>query len=280
MFNIQRIDVKDKNAKNKFFTSFQNTGFAVIENHDISFDLIDNVYSEWEQFFNSEEKINYKFDTNSQDGFFPFKTENAKGQSLKDLKEFFHIYSWGRYPEELSNKTLDLYAQLLELTGTLLGWIQVETPRDVSSLFSMPLPDMVTDSKTNLLRIIHYPPIDGKEEDGAVRGSAHEDINLITLLVAGTQPGLQVQDTNGNWHDISCDPGCLAINAGDMLQEASHGYFPSTTHQVINPDDQIDNKSRFSMPLFLHPRDEVVLSKKYTAKEYLDERLREIGLKE
>ena len=144
----------------------------------------------------------------------------------------------------------------------------------------MPLPDMVTDSKTNLLRIIHYPPLDGKEEDGAVRGSAHEDINLITLLVAGTQPGLQVQDTNGNWHDISCDPGCLAINAGDMLQEASHGYFPSTTHQVINPDNQIDNKSRFSMPLFLHPRDEVVLSKKYTAKEYLDERLREIGLKE
>ena len=156
----------------------------------------------------------------------------------------------------------------------------METPRDVSSLFSMPLPDMVTDSKTNLLRIIHYPPIDGKEEDGAVRGSAHEDINLITLLVAGTQPGLQVQDTNGNWHDISCDPGCLAINAGDMLQEASNGYFPSTTHQVINPDNQIDNKSRFSMPLFLHPRDEVVLSKKYTAKEYLDERLREIGLKE
>ena len=175
---------------------------------------------------------------------------------------------------------MDLYAQLLELTGTLLGWIQVETPRDVSSLFSMPLPDMVTDSKTNLLRIIHYPPLDGKEEDGAVRGSAHEDINLITLLVAGTQPGLQVQDTNGNWHDISCDPGCLAINAGDMLQEASNGYFPSTTHQVINPDNHIDNKSRFSMPLFLHPRDEVVLSKKYTAKEYLDERLREIGLKE
>ena len=101
----------------------------------------------------------------------------------------------------------------------------------------------------------------------------------LSLLEQAAQ-SLQIQDTKGNWHDISCDPGCLAINAGDMLQEASHGYFPSTTHQVIYPDNQIDNKSRFSMPLFLHPRDEVVLSKKYTAKEYLDERLREIGLKE
>ena len=278
--NVRKVNYKDQNAPYEFTRSLRQTGFTVLTDHPVDMNLIETVYSEWADFFSSDNKNKYPYDPVRQDGFFPFKTENAKGQSLKDLKEFFHIYSWGRYPEELSNKTLDLYAQLLELTGTLLGWIQVETPRDVSSLFSMPLPDMVTDSKTNLLRIIHYPPIDGKEEDGAVRGSAHEDINLITLLVAGTQPGLQVQDTNGNWHDISCDPGCLAINAGDMLQEASNGYFPSTTHQVINPDNQIDNKSRFSMPLFLHPRDEVVLSKKYTAKEYLDERLREIGLKE
>lgn len=278
--NVRKVNYKDQNAAHEFTRSLRQTGFSVLTDHPVDMNLIETVYSEWADFFSSDNKNKYPYDPVRQDGFFPFKTENAKGQSLKDLKEFFHIYSWGRYPEELSNKTLDLYAQLLELTATLLGWIQVETPRDVSSLFSMPLPDMVTDSKTNLLRIIHYPPLDGKEEDGAVRGSAHEDINLITLLVAGTQPGLQVQDTNGNWHDISCDPGCLAINAGDMLQEASHGYFPSTTHQVINPDNQIDNKSRFSMPLFLHPRDEVVLSKKYTAKEYLDERLREIGLKE
>ena len=278
--NVRKVNYKDQNAPYEFTRSLRQTGFTVLTDHPVDMNLIETVYSEWADFFSSDNKNKYPYDPVRQDGFFPYKTENAKGQSLKDLKEFFHIYSWGRYPEELSNKTLDLYAQLLELTATLLGWIQVETPRDVSSLFSMPLPDMVADSKTNLLRIIHYPPLDGKEEDGAVRGSAHEDINLITLLVAGTQPGLQVQDTNGNWHDISCDPGCLAINAGDMLQEASHGYFPSTTHQVINPDNQIDNKSRLSMPLFLHPRDEVVLSKKYTAKEYLDERLREIGLKE
>ena len=174
--------------------------------------------------------------------------------------------------------TLKLYDKLVELTSTLLGWIEDQTPDQVKSNFSMPLKGMIKESKRNLLRIIHYPPLDGKEQEGAKRGAAHEDINLITVLVAGTQPGLQVQDTYGSWHDVSSDPGCLAVNIGDMLQEASGGYYPSTTHQVINPGSRIINESRYSMPLFLHPRDDVRLSKKYTAGQYLDQRLREIGL--
>ena len=80
--------------------------------------------------------------------------------------------------------------------------------------------------------------------------------------------------------NVSCDQGSLAINSGDMLHEISGKYFPSTTHRVINPNDKIKNKSRYSMPLFLHPKDEVVLSSRYTARQYLDERLKEIGLKD
>ena len=99
----------------------------------------------------------------------------------------------------------------------------------------MPLPDMIKDSTSHLLRIIHYPPLNGTEQMGAIRGGAHEDINLITLLVAGTEPGLQVKDLDGNWHNVSCDQGSLAINSGDMLHEISGKYFPSTTHRVINP---------------------------------------------
>ena len=277
--NVRKVNYKDQNAPHEFTRSLRQTGFTVLTDHPVDMNLIETVYSEWTDFFSSDHKHKYPYDPIRQDGFFPFKTENAKGQSLKDLKEFFHIYSWGRYPEELSNNTRNLYDQLIELTSTLLGWIQEQTPEDVRSLFSIPLPEMIVDSKTNLLRIIHYPPLNGNEQDGAIRGAAHEDINLITLLVAGTQPGLQVKDTYGNWHDVSCDPGCLAINTGDMLQEASKGYFPSTTHQVINPGNNIENESRFSMPLFLHPRDEVVLSDSYTARSYLDERLQEIGLK-
>ena len=277
--NVRKVNYKDENAPREFTRSLRQTGFSVLTDHPIDMSLIETVYSEWAAFFGSNKKDKYLFDPTKQDGYFPFMTENAKGQSIKDLKEFFHIYSWGRYPEELSNNTRNLYDQLIELTSTLLGWIQEQTPEDVRSLFSIPLPEMIVDSKTNLLRIIHYPPLNGNEQDGAIRGAAHEDINLITLLVAGTQPGLQVKDTYGNWHDVSCDPGCLAINTGDMLQEASKGYCPSTTHQGINPGNNIENESRFTIPRFLHPRDEVVLSDSYTARSYLDERLQEIGLK-
>ena len=277
--NVRTVNYTDSNAAHEFTRSLRQTGFSVLTHHPVPIELVDQVYAEWADFFSSESKINYLFDPDKQDGFFPIGSESAKGYSTKDLKEFYHIYPWGRYPNEISGATSELYGHLVELTSVLLGWIQDETPDHVKSLFSIPLPEMIKRSKTNLLRILHYPPLDGGEEPEAIRGAAHEDINLITLLVAGTQPGLQVQDLNNKWHDVPCDHGSLAINGGDMLQEASSGYFPSTTHQVINPGDGIQNESRYSMPLFLHPRDEVVLSDRYTAREYLDERLVEIGLR-
>ena len=119
--NVRKVNYKDETAPREFTRSLRQTGFSVLTDHPIDMSLIETVYSEWADFFSSDNKNKYPYDPVRQDGFFPFKTENAKGQSLKDLKGFFHIYSWGRYPEELSNKTLDLYAQLLELTATLLG---------------------------------------------------------------------------------------------------------------------------------------------------------------
>ena len=278
--NVRTINYKDSNNSHEFTRSLRQTGFGVLNNHPIDLNLIYDVYNEWEKFFNGKDKKKYLFDSVKQDGFFPLGTENAKGAAISDIKEFYHFYQWGRLPSDLSSNTEKLYKELVSLTSTLLHWIQDETPEHIKSLFSAPLPDMIIDSKTHLLRIIHYPPLDGTEEPDAIRGAAHEDINLITLLVAGTEPGLQVQDINGNWHDVSCDPGSLAINSGDMLQEISGGYFPSTTHRVVNPSNNIENKSRFSMPLFLHPRDDIILSKRYTARKYLDERLKEIGLKD
>ena len=278
--NVQKVNYRNPNAASDFTKSLKHTGFSVITNHPIEKSLINSIYEEWSSFFKNNKKFQYLFNKKNQDGYFPLGTENAKGTSIKDLKEFFHVYPWGQYPSELSDSTWILYDKLLKLTSILLGWIQENTPENIKSQFSMPLPEMIIDSKTNLLRILHYPPLDGKEEKGAIRGAAHEDINLITVLVAGTQPGLQVQDIHGLWHDVPCDPGCLAVNTGDMLQEVSQGFFPSTTHQIINPGNKIKNKSRYSMPLFLHPRNDVRLSKKYTAQQYLEKRLHEIGLKE
>ena len=276
--DILTINYNDSDADRLFEESLKNTGFAVIKDHPIDKDLIGEVYKEWENYFSSESKNDYMFDEVKQDGYFPYLTENAKGSTAKDLKEFYHIYEWGRKPHMIGPKTMFLYRELTNVASTLLSWIQKNSPENVSKLFSVPLKDMIYKSQYNLLRIIHYPPLPGNEELNSIRAAAHEDINLLTVLVAGSQPGLQVLDNNESWLDVTTDKNTIVINSGDMLNMASDNYYPSTTHRVINPDPD-SNVSRYSMPLFLHPRDEVVLNKNYTAGSYLQERLEEIGLK-
>ena len=276
--DILTINYNDSDADRLFEKSLKNTGFAVIKDHPIDKDLIGEVYKEWENYFSSESKNDYMFDEVKQDGYFPYLTENAKGSTAKDLKEFYHIYEWGRKPHMIGPKTMYLYKELTNIASTLLSWIQKNSPENVSKLFSVPLKDMIYKSQYNLLRIIHYPPLSGNEELNSIRAAAHEDINLLTVLVAGSQPGLQVLDNNENWLDVTTDKNTIVINSGDMLNMASDNYYPSTTHRVINPDPH-SNVSRYSMPLFLHPRDEVVLNENYTAGTYLQERLEEIGLK-
>ncbi len=163
------------------------------------------------------------------------------------------------------------------MADKLLSEINFHSPNDVQKGYSMPLNEMIKNSSTNLLRVIHYPPLNDNIDPSAIRAGAHEDINLITLLVAGSEPGLQVLSQDGKWVDVSTSSDYIVVNIGDMLQECSGGYFPSTTHRVVNPSEK--NMSRYSMPFFVHARDEVMLSKKYTAKSYLEERLKEIGLK-
>ena len=144
----------------------------------------------------------------------------------------------------------------------------------------MPLKEMIEDTERNLLRVINYPPLKDINTHGAIRAQEQAEINLITLLVAATQPGLQVKNSKGKWIHVKSNPGQLNINTGDMLQECSDGYFPSTIHRVTNPKEENKHKARLSMPVFIHPNDKVVLSKEYTAKSYLEKRLKEIGLKE
>ena len=135
---------------------------------------------------------------------------------------------------------------------------------------------MLQGSEHTLLRVLHYPPLRGDEVPQAVRAAAHTDINLLTLLPAATEPGLQILAKEGHWIDVPCDHGLLIVNIGDMLAEASGQYFPSTVHQVLNPVGGDRSKSRISLPLFLHPRRDVRLSERYTVGSYFDERLREL----
>ena len=277
MKEILQIDYQSKTAPLEFVKSLSNTGFAIIYNHNIDKKLIDNVYSDWKSFFKTKNKHTYLFDYEKQDGYFPFKSENAQGYKYKDLKEFFHIYRWGRYPSEISNKTKQIHKELLSLGSQMLDYLDEYAPQRIREKFSMKLSDMINDSGQNLLRVIHYPPVEFKDiEGGAIRAAAHTDINLITILIA--EPGLQVLDQDEKWVNVELPKNSIVVNIGDMLKECSQGFYKSTVHRVVNPDSNA-NISRYSMPLFIHPRDEVKLSKRFTAKEYLENRLKQIGLK-
>ena len=275
---IETVDYTASDAGDRLARSLRETGFAVLANHPIRADRIDEAYALWGGFFASDSKLNYLRDYEKQDGYFPFKSEHAKDAQKKDLKEFYHVYPWGRVPEDLEAFTRQLYADLTAIGIELLSWLDQLMPDEISASLSMPLQEMMQASQQSLLRILHYPPVSAEEDAAAIRAAAHEDINLITLLLAGSQPGLQARDKQGQWHDVPCDPGMITINNGDMLSLATKGYFPSTTHRVINPDDKL-NLSRYSMPMFLHPHPDVKLRQDFTAEAFLQERLKEIGLK-
>ena len=277
--NVEMVDYQSPDAAASMRRSLHETGFAVLYNHPISPERIEQIYQGWGAFFAGDEKFDYAVQPPRHDGYFAFRSENAKDSAVKDLKEFYHVYPESPLPDALNGETTSIYNDLLNLGQEVLSWIQHETPSDVAESFSMPLDEMMTDSQQSLLRILHYPPVSEVDaEPDAVRAAAHEDINLITLLLSGSKPGLQAMDSEGNWHDVSCDAGMITINNGDMLAMASGNYYPSTTHRVVNPDAG-QNVSRYSMPMFLHPRPDVFLQPGTTADDYLQQRLREIGLK-
>ena len=277
---VKTIDYRSTQAAEDFSDSLRETGFSVLTNHPISQDLVETVYQDWQEFFKNESKFNYLFNPNEirQRGYFPFKSENAKGYSPKDLKEFYHYSNEKYLPKKMGNSTQLLLEEMSRLGQEILNWVEKALPLDLARGLSMPLHQMIQKSDMTLIRILHYPPILNKEEEGAVRAAAHEDIDLLTILPAATAPGLQVLDSKGKWHEVSCDYGTLIFNAGDMLQMTTKGYYKSTTHRVVNPAGEAAHKARYSLPLFLHPRSEVCLSEAHTAGSYLAERLAELGL--
>lgn len=273
------VDYQAEDAKQQFVRSLRETGFGVLKNHPIQQQMVADIYETWQDFFNSDQKNQFTFNKDTQDGFFPSTvSEVAKGFKKKDIKEYFHYYPWGQCPEELKAQLQNYYEQANALAEELLSWVEELSPSDVAEGYKEALSNMIKNSEQTLLRVLHYPPLDGSEEPDAIRAAAHEDINLLTILPAANEPGLQVKGKDGSWIDVPCDFGNLIVNIGDMLQEASGGYFPSTTHRVINPEGSDQTRARISLPLFLHPRPNVVLSDRYTAGSYLTERLKELGV--
>lgn len=273
------VDYRSPEAPKQFAESLRELGFAVLANHPLNQKLIDDAYSEWEAFFAGKDKENYAFNAETHDGFInTVLSETAKGNDKKDLKEFYHYYPWGRCPNYLRPTTQKLYDGLEKLSVELLLWIQNHMPSDIQKQLSMPLGEMIQDSPKTLFRLIHYPPLRGDEPADAMRAAAHEDIDLLTLLVAASEPGLQVKNKQGEWLDVPTRKDWIIVNTGDMLAECTNDFYKATTHRVKNPTGEAAKKSRLSMPIFLHPRNEVILSQRHTGASYREERFKELGL--
>ncbi len=274
---VPTIEYSSPSAGRDFSAALHDTGFAVLSGHPLPADLLERLYDGWRAFFlgNGQRRFlnsNYVC-AGPEYGYFPPEvSETAVGHTARDLKEFYQVVPGCPLPATIAADTFRYFDRAFELGVRLLGWLQDCAPGVALETLSEPLPGMLS-PQASLLRILHYPPLRGDERPAALRAAPHEDINLITLLPVSEQPGLQVQDTAGNWIDVSARRGELIINSGDMLQEATRGYFPSTTHRVDNPGDRIANESRISVPFFLTPRADVVLSARYTAASYLAERL-------
>ena len=238
---------------------------------------VERIYTTWRNYFAEGVGSEFEMDPMRQDGYFALEqAESAKGQVLRDHKEYFQFYDWGRCPEHLKQDLSDHFDDCVGFASTLLRWVADHLPAEVADTLSIPLEDMIHKSAQSMLRVLHYPPV--PEGSELPRAAAHEDINLLTILPASDGPGLELQLQNGDWIEVVNRPSQVVVNIGDMLQEATGGYLRSTTHRVAATDPAVLQRGRMSLPLFLHPRPDVVLSERYTADAYLQQRLHELGV--
>ena len=276
-FELPQLSFVAPNFADNFVDSLRQYGFAAVVDPPLDNHRIERIYQDWLAFFASEEVSAFTMDPQSQDGYFSLQSaEHAKGFRDRDFKEYFQFYCWGRCPETLRTDLEAHFSAAVVLGATLLGYIAHSLPASISAQLTEPLRDMIVDSQQTMLRVLHYPPI--PKGQPVFRAAPHEDINLLTLLPAADGPGLELQLLNGEWVSVPQQPGQLIVNIGDMLQEATGGYLPSTTHRVATPDTSHQSASRMSLPLFLHPRPDVVLSERYSAQQYLQQRLNELGV--
>ncbi len=299
----------DTQRKEKFVQelgrAYEEIGFVAVKGHLLTDDTSSTLYQQVQNFFNLplEKKVTFEDpEIAGQRGYVGFGKEHAKGRSEGDLKEFWHFGQTvegddpirSEYPENIfvpelpafNEYGIKAYKQLEETGKHMLRAIALYLGLDEFYF------DAKIKNGNSILRPIHYPPITN-EPKSAVRAAEHEDINLITLLMGASAEGLEVLNKQGEWVAITALPEQLVVNVGDMLQRLTNNKLKSTTHRVVNPPKEKWGTSRFSIPFFLHPRSEMRLDclescvtssyqlhyEPISAGEYLNERLREIGLK-
>lgn len=285
--------------------AYEQHGFVILTDHGMPQALIDRFLGLYKTFFAWPEDAKRRYHVpggGGARGYTPFGIETAKGATHHDLKEFWHV---GReLPEgHAYRKYMADNVWINELTGFRDTSIEMfETfdrtgrriLRAIAAILNLPA-DFFEDKVqlgNSVLRVIHYPPMPPQPTE-SVRAGAHEDINVITLLLGAEEPGLQVLSKRGEWLEVNPSPGSMVVNVGDMLQRLTNGTLRSTSHRVINPKSDRARHARYSMPFFLHFNPDFPIAAlpscvgpgkpeplpPILAEEYLQERLREIKLK-
>lgn len=271
------VELGRADAAAAFVQALRDSGFAVLRGAPLSAARLARMDAGWRDFFLGTGKDAYRAVENPVSGnstgwIGPEVSETAVGHDARDLKEFYHIAPGATLPPALAADAWAHLDEALALGSRLLGWIDRHCAEVLPAGLRGRLHGCLS-RQHSLLRILHYPPLTGSEDAGAVRAAAHEDINLLTVLPVAREPGLEIRGRDGTWQAVPGQPGDVIINAGDMLQEATAGALPSTTHRVVNPRHGADNVSRIAMPYFLAPELELRLSARYSAGSYLRERL-------
>ena len=291
----------------KFGDSFSNMGFAIVKNHGVTEELRTKLFEVSKKFFELPDDVKKRYEDeklHGQRGYISKNKESAKGKSVPDLKEFYHIGQTvtdnDPIKEEYPDNIWPAEVAEFEAVGQQVFETFEETGRNLLRAIAqyLELDENYFDDKihngNSILRLLHYYPVQDKSQipAGAVRAAAHGDINLITLLMGGSAEGLQAQSLDGEWISVSPGPDEIVINIGDMLARLTNDRLRSTQHQVITPNEESWTKPRYSTPFFLHPRSDMDLTcldtcisaenpKGYedmTAGEFLTERLIELGL--
>lgn len=284
--------------------AYQEIGFVALRNHQIPNELIDELYAKNKAFFDLPNEIKKKYEIEGmggQRGYTSFGKEHAKGMTEGDLKEFWHFGQFveddekrrATYPKNIEVSEVSGYLETGKKAYQALEKTGIEMLRAIALFLGIDefYFDQYVHNGNSILRPIHYPPVKNVNSK-AVRAGAHEDINLITLLVGASADGLQVLTKQNEWVDVTEIQDHTVVNVGDMLQRLTNNKLRSTTHRVINPIKEEQGTSRYSVPFFLHPISEMPLNclpetidskhpKRYTditAGDYLTERLIEIGL--
>ncbi|HTQ63585.1 MAG TPA: 2-oxoglutarate and iron-dependent oxygenase domain-containing protein [Puia sp.] len=285
--------------------AYEDVGFVSVKNHGIPESLIGDLYKYVQQFFSLPIEIKKKYEKPElagQRGYTSFGKEHAKGSDAPDLKEFFQFGQTvdDNDPVKAEYPLNVVVAEVPPFTPVFFKAYRAFEKSGKALLQAIALYlgleenyfDNQIHNGNSILRAIHYPPIT-QEPKSAIRAEQHEDINLITLLVGASADGLQILTKQNEWVGVTSLPEQIVVNVGDMLQRLTNNKLKSTTHRVVNPPREKWHTSRFSIPFFLHPKSSMSLAclescidkdhpKDYpdaTAGEYLDERLREIGLK-